>query len=58
MVTGRIPAPVGKRNPRRSIPTATVTAMVRGSSIHPANIGAQVLAETAVRRTTTTLRTA
>ena len=49
--TGRIPAPVGKRNPKRSIPAATVTAMVHGNSIRPASIGAPVLAETAVRRT-------
>ena len=32
--------------------------MARGSSIRPASIGAQALAGTAVRRTTTTLRTA
>ena len=56
--TGRIPAPVGKRNPRRSILAATVTAMVHGNSIRPASIGAPALAETAVQRTTTTLRTA
>ena len=56
--TGRIPAPVGKRNPRRSTPAATVTAMVRGSSIRPASIGAQALAETAAQQTMTTLRTA
>ena len=50
MVTGRIPAPVGKRNPRRSIPAAIVTVMEAGSSIRPASTGAPVLAETAVQR--------
>ena len=56
--TGRIPAPVGKRNPRRSTPAATVIAMARGSSIRPASIGAPVLAVTVVQRIMTTLRTA
>ena len=51
MVTGRIPAPVGKRNPRRSIPAATVIAMEAGSSIRPVSTGAQAIAETAARRT-------
>ena len=50
MVTGRIPAPVGKRNPRRSIPAATVIAMARGNSIRPASTGAPVLAVTVVQR--------
>ena len=58
MVTGRIPAPVGKRNPRRSIPAATVIAMEAGSSIRPVSTGAQALAETAAQQTMTTLRTA
>ena len=57
-VTGRIPAPVGKRKAKRSIPAVTVIAMARGNSIRPVSIGAPVLAGTAVRRTTTTLRTA
>ena len=36
---------------------AAATAMVRGSSIRPVSIGAQVLAETAAQQTMTTLRT-
>ena len=58
MDTGRIRAPAARRNLKRSIPAATVIAMARGSSIPPASIGVPVLAETAARRTMTTLRTA
>ena len=50
MVIEAIRAPVARRNPKRSIPAATVIAMARGSSIPPASIGAQALAGTAARR--------
>ena len=51
MATVRIIVLAVKRNPRRSIPAVTVIAMAHGSSIRPVSIGAQVPAETAVRRT-------
>ena len=57
-VTEAIRAPAVRPRAKPSTPAATVIAMEAGSSIHPANIGEPVLAETAVRRTTTTLRTA
>ena len=41
-----------------STPAATITVMEAGSSIRPVSTGAQALAETAVRQTMTTLRTA
>ncbi len=53
-----IAVPAARRNPRRSTPVVTVTAMVHGNSIRPVSTGAQALAETAVRRTTIMLRTA
>ena len=57
-VTGRIPAPAVRPRAKPSMQAATATAMVRGSSIRPVSIGAQVLAETAAQQTMTTLRTA
>lgn len=48
----------GRPRVRRSIPAAIVTVMEAGSSIRPVSTGAPVPAETAVQRTTTTLRTA
>ena len=49
---------VAKPRAKPSMQAATATAMVRGSSIRPASIGAPVLAETAVQWTTIMLRTA
>ena len=49
---------VAKPRAKPSIPAVTAIAMARGSSIRPASIGAPVLAETAVQRIMTTLRTA
>ena len=57
-VTEAIRVPAVRQNLRRSIPAAIVTVMEAGSSIRPASTGALVPAETAVQRTTTTLRTA
>ena len=42
---------VAKPRAKPSIPAVTAIAMARGSSIRPVSIGAQVPAETAVRRT-------
>ena len=57
-VTEAILALAGRPRAKPSMRAATATAMVRGSSIRPVSIGAQVLAETAAQRTTITLRTA
>ena len=53
-----IAAPAVRPRVKRSTPAATVIAMEAGSSIRPVSTDAQALAETAVRRITTTLRTA
>ena len=58
MDTAITAVPAGSPRVRQSIPAVTVIAMARGSSIRPASIGAPVLAETAVQRIMTTLRTA
>ena len=55
--TVRTPAPAVRPRAKPSMQAATATAMVRGSSIRPVSIGAQVLAETAAQQTMTTLRT-
>ena len=57
MVTEAIRAPAVRPRAKPSMQAATATAMVRGSSIRPASIGAPVLAETAAQQTMTTLRT-
>ena len=57
MVTEAIRAPAVRPRAKPSMQAATATAMVRGSSIRPVSIGAQVLAETAAQQTMTTLRT-
>ena len=49
--TVRTPALAVRQNPKQSILVVTAIAMARGSSIRPVSIGAQVPAETAVRRT-------
>ena len=43
---------------KRSMQAVIAIAMARGNSIRPVSTGAQALAETAARRTMTTLRTA
>ena len=58
MDTVIIAALAGRPRAKPSIPAVTVIAMARGSSIRPVSTDAQALAETAVRRITTTLRTA
>lgn len=58
MDTVIIAALAGRPRAKPSTPAAIVTVMEAGSSIRPASTGAQALAGTAVRRTTTTLRTA
>ena len=57
MVTEAIRVPAVRPRAKPSMQAATATAMVRGSSIRPVSIGAQVLAETAAQQTMTTLRT-
>ena len=49
--TVRTPALAVRQNPKQSMQADTTIAMARGSSIRPVSIGAQVPAETAVRRT-------
>ena len=49
---------VVKRSLKPSMQAATVIATEAGNSIRPVSIGAPVLAETAVQRTTIMLRTA
>ena len=56
--TGNIAAIAAKASAKPSMQADTTIAMARGSSIRPASIGAPVLAETAVQRIMTTLRTA
>ena len=58
MVTEAIRAPAARLRAKPSMQADTTIAMARGSSIRPASTGALVPAETAVQRTTTTLRTA
>ena len=58
MDTVIIAALAGRPRAKPSTPAAIVTVMEAGSSIRPASTGAPALAETAVRRTMTTLRTA
>ena len=56
--TGSIAAIAVRPRAKLSMQADTTIAMARGSSIHPVSIGAQVLAETAARRTTTMPATA
>ena len=58
MVTEAIRAPAVRPRAKPSTLAAIVTVMEAGSSIRPVSTDAQALAETAARRTTTTLRTA
>ena len=56
--TGNIAVIAVRASAKPSTQPATAILMEAGSSIRPASIGAQALAETAARRTTITLRTA
>ena len=57
-VTEAILALAGRPRAKRSMQAVIAIAMARGNSIRPVSTGAQALAETAARRTMTTLRTA
>ena len=56
--TGRIPAPVGKRKAKRSIPAATAIATALGKNIPAASIAGKAIAEIVVLPAMTMLRTA
>ena len=57
-VIGSIAVIADSPSVKQSTQPVTITVTALGSSIRPASIGAQALAETAARRTTITLRTA
>ena len=57
-VIGSIAVIVDSPSVKQSTQPVTITVTALGSSIRPASIGAPVLAETAVQRIMTTLRTA